>query len=40
MLQGTQHGRLVECLPKELLEQTQESTESLVVPEIPDSIQT
>lgn len=40
MPQGREHGRPVECLPKELLEQTWDFTESLVVPKIPGSIQT
>lgn len=40
MPQDTEHSRLDQCLPKELLEQTWDSTESLLVPKIPDSIQT
>lgn len=31
---------LVECLPKGLLEQTQDFSESQVIPKIPDNIQT
>lgn len=40
MPQGIEHGRLVECLPKELLKLTCNFTESLVVPKIPESLQT